>query len=213
MTLQVNNLSCRRGGRLVLNGISFDVESGRALLVTGPNGAGKSSMLRVLAGLTKPERGEVTLGTTSLAGSPDDWTAQIGFAGHQDAIKPQLTLQQNLRFWAQINGGGDVAQALACFNLSRLADRPAQTCSAGQRKRLSLARLLLAKRKLWLLDEPATSLDSDSQFSLEQILKTHCANGGIAVIATHQPLNLANSTTLRLTPIAQSGDPFQVTGP
>ncbi len=193
MTLNVTNLFCRRSDRLILSDLTFSVEPGRALLVQGPNGVGKSTLLRVLAGLTQPENGTVALGATSLT-NPDDWPAQIAYLGHLDAVKPQLTFAQNLRFWADLYGQGDLTKALAALNLTHLADQPAQIASAGQKKRLALARLLLANRRLWLLDEPLASLDKDSQVTLETIVKTHLATGGIAIIATHQPLNIPHET-------------------
>ncbi len=208
MTLLVKDLACRRGGRGVFEGLEFSVEPGHTLLVQGPNGVGKSTLLRVLAGLTRPERGEIGLGAHSPSRDPDDWSAQIAYAGHLDAIKPQLTLAQNLKFWAAISDGGDVPAALRHFNLDHLADRLTQTCSAGQKRRLALARLLLAKRPLWLLDEPTTALDSAARTRLQRMLVAHCASGGIAVVATHHPLDLPNSTVLNLSPAAGNTDPF-----
>ncbi len=200
MTLHVTNLSCRRSDRQVLSGLTFSVEPGQALQVQGPNGVGKSTLLRVLAGLTVATSGTVTLGAASLTNA-DDWSAQVAYLGHLDAVKPQLTFAQNLRFWAQLNGEGNIPQALSALNLTHLADQPALIASAGQKKRLALARLTLTNRSLWLLDEPLSSLDQDSQFSFEKLLKSHLATGGIAVIATHQPVNLPH-TTLQLAAVA-----------
>ena len=197
MTLSVTKLSCHRADRLVLSGLTFAVEPGQTLLIQGPNGVGKSTLLRVVAGLTKPSSGSVTLGPASLT-NPDDWSGQIAYLGHLDAVKPQLSFAQNLRFWVDLNGQGDVATALAAFNLSDLAHQRAHFASAGQKKRLALARLLLTNRRLWLLDEPIASLDAQSQSLLEHILKSHLASGGIAVIATHQPLKTSHQT-LQLT--------------
>jgi heme exporter protein A len=196
MTLRVTNLSCRRSDRLVFADLSFTVPVGQALLVQGPNGIGKSTLLRVLAGLMKPAAGDAEINGVTLS-QLDDWTPNIAFLGHLDAVKPQLTFAQNLRFWTELYGQGEIAQALAAFNLSHMADQPAQIASAGMRKRLALARLLLVKRPLWLLDEPLSSLDAASQTLLENILTAHLAQGGIAVIATHQPVSLPHST-LRL---------------
>ena len=131
MTLTVSDISCRRNDRQVLSGVGFVLRPGETLLVQGPNGAGKSTLLRVLAGLIRPASGDARLGAISLTGNRDEWAASLAYCGHLDAVKPQLTLLQNLAFWARFGGGGDAAAALAGFGLEQLAHLPAQTCSAG----------------------------------------------------------------------------------
>jgi heme exporter protein A len=198
MTLTVSDISCRRNDRQVLSGVGFVLRPGETLLVQGPNGAGKSTLLRVLAGLIRPASGDARLGAISLTGNRDEWAASLAYCGHLDAVKPQLTLLQNLAFWARFGGGGDAAAALAGFGLKQLAHLPAQTCSAGQKRRLGLARLLLQPRGLWLLDEPATALDSGAITLLENAVTRHADSGGISIIATHQPLTLANCRVFEL---------------
>jgi heme exporter protein A len=207
MGLSVTDLSCTRGGRLVLDRLSFSLDDGGTLLVQGPNGAGKSTLLRVLAGLL-PATGSIV-----LDGRPADREAlgdAAAYAGHLDAVKPQLTVGENLAHWAALLSG-DPAPALAALGLAALADRPAHLCSAGQRRRLGLARLLLAPRRLWLLDEPTVSLDADATHRLLALLRAHAAAGGLAVVATHAALDLAPARNLRLAAEparAASTDPF-----
>ena len=212
MGLRVSDLTCRRSGRPVLAGIGFDLAPGEALILRGPNGAGKSTLLRALAGLL-PFEGEAALDGLRLREDPDGWAERLAYAGHLDAIKPQLTVAENLRFWAALFGApGDApARALAAFGLEALRERPAQACSAGQKRRLGLARLALAPRRLWLLDEPTVSLDAEATARFAALVRGHCAEGGMALVATHVDLGLAGGRELRLAapaPGAREGDPF-----
>jgi heme exporter protein A len=212
MSLEVRNLSCRRDGRLVFVGLSFALRAGEARLVRGPNGAGKSSLLRVLAGLVPAASGQVTLDGASPR-SADAWAERVAYAGHLDAVKPQLTVQENLRFWAALHGTPAVPAALAAFDLTKIADRPAHACSAGQKRRLGLARLLLAPRQLWLLDEPSVALDTRAVARLSGVVQDHLSGGGMALIATHVDLDLPAAEPLVLDPAAadmpaEDADPF-----
>lgn len=210
MSLCVENLCVSRDGRPILQDLSFQADAGRALILRGPNGVGKSTLLRALAGLV-PCAGQVRLGQVSLRDA-DQWAEQLAYAGHLDAIKPQLSVAENLRFWAGIMGG-DADAALHAFALEPLADRLAAICSAGQKRRLGLARLALRARAVWLLDEPSVALDRAATALLAGQIDAHCAQGGIAVIATHVDLPLAASSTLTLHPLfsapqGASQDPF-----
>jgi heme exporter protein A len=209
MGLSVTDLSCSRGGRPVLDRVSFALADGETLVIRGPNGAGKSTLLRAVAGLL-PATGRI-----EFDGRPADRDTRseaVAYAGHLDAIKPQLTVGENLAFWAGLLGG-DVARALAAFGLGPLADRPAHLCSAGQKRRLGLARLLVVPRRLWLLDEPTVALDSEAVAGLLAAVRAHAAGGGLTIIATHVPLDLAPVQTLTLAPETTSearigADPF-----
>lgn len=176
--LNVENLVCARGGVIVLEGVSFALPAGGALVLRGPNGAGKTTLLRTLAGLQRPESG-------TIQASPDS----IAYAAHADGLKATLTVAENIGFWAGIHGG-NVGDALDRMALSALADRPAMNLSAGQKRRLGLARLLVAQRRIWLLDEPTVSLDAASVALFGGVLRDHLAAGGAALIATHIDLGL-----------------------
>ncbi|ESR25962.1 ABC transporter involved in cytochrome c biogenesis, ATPase component CcmA [Lutibaculum baratangense AMV1] len=182
-------LACRRGGRDVFAGVGFEVRSGEILELRGPNGVGKSSLLRLVAGLV-----DRTAGDIALQGGDEELTLpeQAHYVGHLDAIKPPLTVLENLRFWGEMLGEGSVEPraALEAVGLSALAQFPAYTLSAGQRRRLSLARLLCAKRPVWLLDEPTTALDRASRETLYGLVRAHAADGGLTLVATHDDLPL-----------------------
>jgi heme exporter protein A len=212
MNLRVTDLGCVRSGRSVLSGVDLDVAPGQALLLRGPNGAGKSTLLRVLAGLLAPASGDAVLGGVSLAADPETYAEALAYCGHLDSIKPQLTIAENLRFWAGLFNGDGFDAAVAAFDLGPLLDRPAHACSAGQKRRAGLARLLLARRSLWLLDEPTVSLDTTAVAQVCAAVRAHCAGGGMAVIATHLPLDLSDPRELRLDPLGTaartSRDPF-----
>jgi heme exporter protein A len=192
------DLACRRGERLVFAGLSFLLTPGDALLLTGPNGSGKSSLLRLMAGLTPPEAGLLAWDGTAVAGDPAAHRARLHFIGHQEAVKPVLTVAEQLAFWSGMRGGGDVAAALARFRLSALAEWPCRVLSAGQRRRLALARLVATPAPLWLLDEPTTGLDSDAVADLLEAIAAHRAAGGRVALSTHAalPLPAAGSLTL-----------------
>jgi heme exporter protein A len=196
MRLEGRALACARGGRDVFLGLEFGLGSGEALLVTGRNGVGKSSLLRMLAGLVRIAGGQLT-----LAGADPERTIpeQAHYLGHLDALKPSLTVMENLDFWTRYLGGsGAPGAALAAVGLSALADLPAAYLSAGQRRRLSLARLLSVRRPIWLLDEPVSALDREAQGMLAGLMQLHLSAGGIIVAATHGPIGLENTKELRL---------------
>jgi heme exporter protein A len=189
MRLSVADLVCRRGGRDVFAGVSFAVAAGEALAVTGRNGAGKSSLLRLVAGLIHPAGGRLWLD----GGDPELSIAeQAHYLGHQDALKPSLSVAENLLFWVAFLGGGatKLEDILDAVGLGGIATLPAAYLSAGQRRRLSIARLLAVKRPIWLLDEPASTLDAAGKDRLNGFMQIHLAAGGIIVAATHGPLEL-----------------------
>jgi heme exporter protein A len=203
-TFNADGLTCIRGQREVFSDLSFAIPPGTATVLRGPNGSGKSSLLRLVAGLLKPATGTMRWGDDAARPDPEFHRRQVGFVGHQDAIKPAFTVGENLLHWRAILGGrGDetgIATALAAHDLSHLADLPARLLSAGQRRRLNLARLNLVPRQLWLLDEPTVSLDDDSVARLETCLRRHLDNQGSALIATHAPLNIGPSAAIDLAP-------------
>jgi heme exporter protein A len=198
MQLVGSDLACVRGGRAVFAGLNFAVSGGQALLIRGPNGAGKSSLLRLCAGLVG-----ISGGTLTLAGADPELTIgeQAHYLGHQDALKPALTVAENLAFWARYLGGGTPraeGTALASVGLDRIAHLPAAYLSAGQRRRLSLARLIAVQRPIWLLDEPTSALDADAQATLAGLMQRHLAGGGFILAATHGPIGVDGAQELRL---------------
>jgi heme exporter protein A len=196
MRLAAFDLACIRGGRKVFNNLHFAVQAGEMVAITGPNGAGKSSLLRLIAGLLRPARGQLTLDGAAAELSISE---QAHYIGHQDALKPSLTVGENLAFWNDVLGGArGVAVALAGVGLAALAHLPALYLSAGQRRRLSLARLLGTQRPIWLLDEPGSALDAAGQEMLIQIMRSHVASGGIILAALHARLDLEATQELRL---------------
>lgn len=195
MTLQVRALAAFRGERLVLRDLSFAVAAGQALLLLGPNGSGKSTLLRLLAGLKRPDAGQVLWQGEDALADLTTHAGRVAYLGHLDAVKPGLTVTENLFFTA---AGRPVAPALAAMGLESLADLPARMLSAGQRRRLALARLALSPAPLWLLDEPTLGLDLASLDRLGALLAVHRAQGGLVVAATHLDLPLPDADTLRL---------------
>jgi heme exporter protein A len=189
LRLSASGLDCTRGFRSVFRGINFELLAGQALALTGPNGAGKSSLLRLIAGLLQPAAGRIVL----EGGTPEHPLAeQAHYLGHLDAFKPALTVAENLDFWARYLGDAApvTRPALASVGLAGLADLPAGYLSAGQRRRLSLARLIAVPRPVWLLDEPSAALDSAGQDMLAGLMRGHLAGGGVILAATHGPLGI-----------------------
>jgi heme exporter protein A len=177
-------LACIRGERLVFSDLSFAVEPGEALLLTGPNGSGKSSLLRLCAGLIAPAAGRLLWGAAPL--DADAHRAQLRYVGHLDAVKPVLSGAENLAFWARLaDAPGEVPAALGKVGLARLAELPVRLLSAGQRRRLGLARLALGRSTLWLLDEPTVGLDREGVSLLAALVAAHRAAGGMVIAATH----------------------------
>lgn len=187
MTLSIQNLAVARGGVPVLGNVSFAIVPGQALILRGPNGAGKTTLLRTIAGLQKP-----------LSGVIKGADETIAYAGHADGLKAMLSVAENLQFWAQVFGHSDIDAALAAYQLGPLIDRLAGTLSAGQKRRLGLARLMVTGRPVWVLDEPTVSLDADAVAMFAAAVTAHLGAGGIALIATHIDLGL-NAQTFDIT--------------
>jgi heme exporter protein A len=196
MRLEGSGLACVRGGREVFSGLGFALSGGEALLVTGRNGAGKSSLLRMVAGLIR-----VTGGQLAITGADPEKNIpeQTHYLGHQDALKPSLTVAENLGFWMCYLGGTGTPQTpLAAVGLAGLADLPAAYLSAGQHRRLSIARLVAVNRPIWLLDEPTSALDREAQDTLKGLMQRHLSGGGLIVAAAHGPIGLDQTRELRL---------------
>jgi heme exporter protein A len=190
MRLSGRGVKCIRGGREVFSGLDFSASAGQALAVTGPNGSGKTSLLRQIAGLLA-----IPGGSIDLDGGDAELTLpeQAHYLGHRDALKPALSVMENLAFWRDFLGG-DVsgpAERLAAVGLGHTAQLPAAVLSAGQRRRLSIARLLTVQRPIWLLDEPTSALDAAGQAMFAALMADHLARGGMIIAATHAPLGIA----------------------
>lgn len=199
LSLTAENLTCVRGERRVFTDLEFQVAGGEALVVEGANGAGKTSLLRLIAGFLAPASGSITLKIDQgLISDGEERGRHVGWLGHQDAIKPQLNVAEQLEFFAQLYGTrGASAPALERVGLVRQRELPCRYLSAGQKKRLGLARLMLSNRSLWLLDEPFAALDTAGRALAGELMRAHCASGGILVAATHDVLGLT-ARSLRL---------------
>lgn len=189
MELSVTDLSIARGGIPVLEGVNFTLAAGTTLVLRGPNGIGKTTLLRTVAGLQPPLRGRISLEREAMA-----------YAAHSDGLKSTLSVRENLSFWSQVFGTESIETALDSFHLRALADRPAGALSAGQKRRLGLARLLVTGRPIWVLDEPTVSLDTASVALFVAAIRAHMEQGGSALIATHIDLGLNESRLLDVGP-------------
>ena len=183
MDLTVENLACARGGVAILEGVNFTLVPGAALILRGPNGSGKTTLLRTIAGLQPALSGHVHLDADAIA-----------YSGHADGLKATLSVADNLNFWAGVYGTASIDAAVQAFDLGALTTRPAQNLSAGQKRRLGLARLLVTGRPIWVLDEPTVSLDVDSVTMFANAVQAHLAGGGSAIMATHIDLKVQADT-------------------
>ncbi|MCC2109028.1 MAG: heme ABC exporter ATP-binding protein CcmA, partial [Hyphomicrobiales bacterium] len=194
MRLVAENVCVDRGGRRILEAVDFALSDGQALILSGPNGAGKSTLLRAIAGLLPLAAGRLTLDDDS-----EEIAASLHYIGHAEGMKPALTVRENLDFWSSFLSRESAAAALApqdaltAFGLAHVIDIPAGYLSAGQKRRIALARLLVAPRPIWLLDEPTTALDVRAQAALAAVMARHRAGGGIVLAATHSPVGLENA--------------------
>ncbi len=200
MQLIAENLVIARGSRIIVAGVSFDVKEGQALQLVGPNGSGKTTLIRTLAGMMHPAAGDIRL----QGGEPDVPLAEhCHYVGHLNGLKPKLSVLENLRFWGEYLSAGEanpdsLNKALGAFDLKTLANIPAGYLSAGQKRRAALARLLAARRPIWLLDEPSVSLDKGSTELLADAIGAHLTDGGLVIAATHIPLGLTSPIVLEL---------------
>jgi heme exporter protein A len=194
-SLTAEKLACARGERRLFEQLSFRVTAGQALAVEGANGAGKTSLLRMLAGFLSPAAGRiVTKFGDTQSDDAEERGRQVGWLGHHDGLKPQLTVREQLAFYAGLYARTADAAVLEQVGLTRQADLPCRYLSAGQKRRLALARLLVSQRPLWLLDEPFAALDTAGQQLVAQLMARHCGQGGIIIAATHEPLGLGNES-------------------
>jgi heme exporter protein A len=200
MRLIAEELGGERGGELVFSGVGFMLEPGAALTVTGPNGSGKSTLLRVVAGFLPAAHGRI-----SLEGGGEDFptiASACHYLGHSNAMKTALTVRENLSFWrdflGEVENGLSIEEALEQVGLGGIDHLPFAYLSTGQRRRAAIAKLLVARRPLWLLDEPTAGLDKASEASFAALMRAHCAKGGMIVAATHLPLGLQDARELRM---------------
>ncbi len=204
MTLAAERLAVIRGERQLFKDVSFSLAPGEALLLRGPNGSGKSSLLRLLAGFLAPAAGQVTWQGQAIQAEPETYRAGLIYLGHQDAVQPQTSAEENLSYWARL-AGLSTAEAAECSGaalekagLGRQRRLPGRYLSAGQKRRLGLARLLLRPLPLWLLDEPTNALDAAATAWLGEALAAHRAGGGVVLLASHVPVPLPAARTLTL---------------
>lgn len=203
---QGKNLTCVRGERIVFQDLDFELGEGGALVLIGPNGAGKSSLLRMMAGLLAPAEGSLLWQGEDALDDFDEHASNLHYVGHHDAVKPVLTSLENVRFWAGVRGGEvddqHILAALDAFDAGRLADVAGRFLSAGQKRRVNLARIIAAPAPLWLLDEPTTALDRASIALLDAAIRKHRESGGAVVLSTHADINLDAAVVLDVSDFA-----------
>ncbi len=199
------DLVCFRGERTVFDGLGFALAPGGALVLRGPNGSGKSSLLRLMAGLSRPLSGVLQWSGEDIAEDPEAHNRRLHYLGHADPVKPVLTVAENLNFWAALRGGDGaengkdaVPSALQRLGIGHLAEVPGRFLSAGQKRRVNLARVLAAPAELWLLDEPGTGLDRAAVKSLDDAIHDHRQGGGMVVVVSHAEKSLADSREIDL---------------
>jgi heme exporter protein A len=200
--LDVANLACRRGGRPVFDRLSFVLGAGELLALTGRNGSGKTTLLRALALLVRPEAGTIHWQGSDVQDDPETWRGRLAWLGHLDGLKGDLTVCENLLGAERLRGrpaaDDRLDLALLAFDLNALAQRPVRTLSAGQRRRIALARVMLTRAPLWLLDEPLNALDTPAQQAFRTVLQQHLVQGGLAIAATHTDLGVPGARTFEL---------------
>lgn len=209
MTLDVNKLTCVRGGREIFAGLEFAVQPGERLIVKGPNGSGKSSLLRLIAGFLRPASGAVLWDREPIADDRESHGARTSYVGHLDAVKPAMTVEENLAFWAGMGGllaiGDRIGAGLDRLGLMAQSDLPAGFLSAGQRRRLNLARLIARPTAMWLLDEPTAAMDDRSVEIVSGMIDEHCRDGGLVIVATHLELGLSGAQEINLADFQATG--------
>ncbi len=199
-------LLCFRGERIVFANLSFVLKGGDALVLRGHNGSGKSTLLRLMAGLLKASEGQISWNGENILDEPELHNAQLHYVGHLDAVKSVLTIKENISFWSALRSSAcDVDGAMEKFGIEFLSDVPGRFLSAGQKRRVNLARIVAAPAPLWLLDEPTTALDADAVKALENIIKTHRKSGGMVIASTHAEIGLEDAQTLNLDDFADNG--------
>ena len=198
--LELSNLACRRGGRLLFSGLDLSLTEGAAALVTGPNGSGKSSFLRVIAGLIQPLQGQIHWEGQNAQKFSDNFRSALRYVGHSDGLQPVLSVLENLKYWSQIYGSSQdlekLNHGLEAVGLFDLSELPARVLSAGQRRRLALAKAIATDGRIWLLDEPTVALDRQSIKRIETAISKFRSSGGIVIASTNAPLNLSDCKAL-----------------
>ena len=195
---KVTSLACRRGGRMLFTDVNFELKASDALLITGRNGVGKTSLLRILSGLVQAEEGSLQINDISAKDDPEAYRAPIAYLGHRNALKPALSVSDNILFWAGLRGGSKVEDAMVAMNITHLADTPVRLLSSGQKRRSALARLYACDADLWLLDEPSTGLDTASRARLDMMIAKHREDGGMVIAVAHGDLAMPDAKELRL---------------
>jgi len=199
--LEAHHLACVRGGRPVFADIAFSLEPGDVLALHGPNGSGKSTLIRLLAAFLTPAMGQIRWDGVDIRSNIAEHRSRLHYIGHADGIKALLTVKENLAFTCALNGAanGTLTRALTAFDLDSLVDTPGRFLSSGQRRRLSLARLIAGERLIWLLDEPGVGLDAQNRQRLEQAIDDHRAKGGLTILATHGDVQVKDTRILEFT--------------